>query len=350
VDRGRQLTFEDRQQTLDAVGDGDGVGAGLALNGQDDGAVAVVVVVEPRGRLVVFHAVDDVAQLLQAHRGAAAIGHHHRPVLRGVHQLAAGHEGKGALRADDRSGGQIDVPVPQRGFDFIQPDLVGGQRVRVHLHVNRVFLRAQHLHLRHTTDGRDALRNAGFRVFIECPQRECFRSQREVQDGLVRRVHLGEGGRSRHVGRQQARALRDRRLHVHGCPIQLPAQVEFEGDLGRALGVGRAHRVEPGDQRKLVLERGRDRRSHRLGTRARQAGGHQQRREIDVRQVADRKAAVGDGAKQSDRAHQKAGRNRPLDKCPGDVHLSISRRDRGLDDPNGVCAAPATAPILPPFR
>jgi len=48
---------------LTPLGDLDGVGTGLALDGQDDGAAAAVVGVEPGGRLVVFDAVDDAAQL-----------------------------------------------------------------------------------------------------------------------------------------------------------------------------------------------------------------------------------------------------------------------------------------------
>ena len=77
---GGSSVAEDRQQVLDAVGDFDGVGAGLALNRENDRAAAALVRVEPRRRLVVFHAVDDVAQFFQAHRRAAAVRHHDRPI------------------------------------------------------------------------------------------------------------------------------------------------------------------------------------------------------------------------------------------------------------------------------
>ena len=60
-----------------------------------------VVGVEPGRGLVVLDAVDDVAELLQAHRRAVAVGDDQRPVLRGVHQLSAGLQREGALRADD---------------------------------------------------------------------------------------------------------------------------------------------------------------------------------------------------------------------------------------------------------
>ena len=64
------------QKVLDGVDHLDGVGAGLALDGQDDGRP----VVEPGGDLVVLDAVDDLAQILQAHRRAVAVGHDERPV------------------------------------------------------------------------------------------------------------------------------------------------------------------------------------------------------------------------------------------------------------------------------
>ena len=62
---------------------------------------AALLGVEPGSGFVVFHAVDHVAELLQAHGRAVAIGDDQRPVLRGAHQLSGGLQGEGALRPDD---------------------------------------------------------------------------------------------------------------------------------------------------------------------------------------------------------------------------------------------------------
>ena len=116
VDRGRQLLAELRAGALEhAVHHLDGVGAGLPLDGQHDRAL----VVEPAGDLVVLHAVDDAAELLQAHRRAVAIGDDHRAVGRRVDELAGGLHGEGLVRAVQRAGGQVDVgaarpPSPPR--------------------------------------------------------------------------------------------------------------------------------------------------------------------------------------------------------------------------------------------
>ena len=68
VDGGRQLRFENRQELLDAVGHLDSVGSWLALDGENDGSLAAAGAVKPRRRFIVFHAVDDVAELIEANR------------------------------------------------------------------------------------------------------------------------------------------------------------------------------------------------------------------------------------------------------------------------------------------
>ena len=48
--------------------------------------------------------------------------------------------------------GRFTFQFLQRRFHFIDAHLVRGHRVRIHLHVDGVFLLAQHLHLRHAAD------------------------------------------------------------------------------------------------------------------------------------------------------------------------------------------------------
>src|SRR5205823_6719862 len=122
--------------------------------------------------------------------------------------------------------------------------------------------------------------------------------------------------------RQQTRGLRDGRLHVDRRAVEAAVQIELERDLRRAERVHRRHRLESRDHRELVLERRRDRCAHRLGTRARQLRGDEQRREVDVRQVAHRQRSIGNESEQRDRRHQQAGRNRTFDEPFGDIHVT----------------------------
>ena len=220
--------------------------------------------------------------------------------------------------------GVFDVPVAQRRLDFVDADLPRRQRMRIELRVHGILLAAEHLHLRDAADHRDALSDARFRALVQRPRRHRRRRDDEVENRLVGRVHLREGRRRRHALRQQTRRLRDRRLHVHGRAVEAAVQVELERDLRRPERVDRGHRLEAGDHRELVLERRRDRRAHRFRARARQLRGDEQRREVDVRQIADRQRAIRDQTEQRDRRHQQAGRDRTFDEAFRDIHTSPS--------------------------
>ena len=149
VDRSRDFVAESLDQIPHRIDDVDGVGAGLPLDAENDGALRLLRRVEPGCGLIVLNAVDHVAQFFQAHRRPVAIGHDQRPVLRGGHQLPGGLQRESALRPDDGACRQIDVPVLESRLDFIDADLPRSEQVRIHLHVHGVFLRAQYLHLRH---------------------------------------------------------------------------------------------------------------------------------------------------------------------------------------------------------
>ncbi len=169
--RCRNLRLERGQQAFHGVGHRDRVGPGLALDAENDRALGSVLGVEPGRGLVVLDAVDHVAKLVQSHRRAIAVRDNQGPVLRRAHQLTGGLQSEGALGSDDAAGRQVDVPARKRGLDFIDTDLPRGKQVRIHLHVNRVLLRAEHLHLGDPADHRNALCDARFCVLVQSPQR-----------------------------------------------------------------------------------------------------------------------------------------------------------------------------------
>ena len=70
LDRGRHLGAERRQPLAHRVDHRDGVGVGLALDREHDGAL----VVEPARDLVVLDAVEDAGDLVELHRHAVAVG------------------------------------------------------------------------------------------------------------------------------------------------------------------------------------------------------------------------------------------------------------------------------------
>ena len=164
-------------------------------------------------------------------------------------------------------------------------------------------------------DHRNALRDPGFGVLVERPQRQRRRGEREIEDRLIGRIDLGEGGRRGHALRQQARGLRDGRLHVHGGAVEVAAEVELQRDLGDAERVrSRSSSSSPAIIENLF--------SSGVATAAAIVSGLAPGRlavtsrvgQIHVGQVADRQLAVGDRAEQGDRRHQQAGGDGPLDE------------------------------------
>ena len=108
--------------------------------------------------------------------------------------------------------------------------------------------------------------------------------------------------------------MRDRRLHIlRGC-IDVPAEIELQGDLRIAERAGGADCVQTGDRGKLSLERSGNRRSHRFRTRARQLRGNLDGWVIDVREVTYRQRAVTDKAEQHDAGHDERRGDRALNK------------------------------------
>ena len=77
IDAGR-LASSCGSIALDALDDADGVGAGLALDVENDGRGLV----HPGGLLGVLHAVDDVGDVVQKDRRAVAVGDRRRSCIR----------------------------------------------------------------------------------------------------------------------------------------------------------------------------------------------------------------------------------------------------------------------------
>ena len=99
-----------RQELIDAVDDGDDVGAGLALDVDDDGGLAV----HPGGLLRVFGGVDDGGDVGGADGGAVAIGDDDGQVVGAGEKLVVGVDGVGLARAVERALGLVDVGGGER--------------------------------------------------------------------------------------------------------------------------------------------------------------------------------------------------------------------------------------------
>src|SRR4029077_6594156 len=114
-DGGRQPGQDLRQQRLDAVDDLDDVGAGLALDAEDDRRRGI----GPGAELGVFRAVDDGGDVGKPHRAAVAVGDDQIAVLIGAAELVVGVDGRGLRRAVEIALRRIDILVADRGANVV---------------------------------------------------------------------------------------------------------------------------------------------------------------------------------------------------------------------------------------
>jgi len=122
MDGGRELGTEIGEEGFDGVDDGDGIGAWLFLDGENDASG----IAEPAGDFIIFDVVDDAGDLVEADGGAMAIGDDELAVVVGVEELACGLDGDGLMGAGECSGGEIDISVLDGLGDFVDSEVVGG--------------------------------------------------------------------------------------------------------------------------------------------------------------------------------------------------------------------------------
>ena len=108
---------------MDAVDDGDDVGAGLALNIDDDGRLTV----HPGGLLRVLSGIDHVGDVGGADRRAVAISDDDREVVGAGEQLVVGVDGVGLAAAVQRALGLVDVGGGEGGAEVFKAEVVGGK-------------------------------------------------------------------------------------------------------------------------------------------------------------------------------------------------------------------------------
>ena len=198
------------QRLLDGGDGGDDVGAGLALDVEHDGGLAVV----PAGDAVVLDAADHAADVGQAHRGAVLVGDDERAVGVGREQLVVGADGVGLARAVEAALGAVDVGGGDGGAHVLEREAVGGDARRVDADADGGAQPAL------DGDFADAVDLAELRLqqrvggVADPVDRDAVGGERQREDRRVGRVHLRVDRRVGQGGRQRAGGGVDRGLHV----------------------------------------------------------------------------------------------------------------------------------------
>ena len=122
-----------RQLVLDALHRLDHIGAGLALDVDDDRRHALVEAAD----LVVLQAVDDVGHVAEQDRRAVAIGDDDVAIGVGRGDLVVGRDGVGLVRAVERALGPGDIGGDDDVAQVLQRDAVIGEPRQIGLDADR---------------------------------------------------------------------------------------------------------------------------------------------------------------------------------------------------------------------
>ncbi len=310
---GRQAGLQLRQQLLDAVHHGDDVGAGLALDVDDDRGLAV----HPGGLLGVLGGIDDGGHVGGAHRGPVAIGHDDRLVIGAGKQLVVGADGVRLAGAVERALGLVHVGGGDGRAQIFQAQVVGGQLRGIGLDAHRGLLSAGNGNQSHAGDLGDLLRQVGVGSVFDLVQRQRVGVERQGHDGRVGGVDLAVDGRIGQIGGQKAVGRVDGRLHLLLGHVDVFVQVELQGDDGAAAGADRGHLLKPRHLAELAFQRRGDGGSHHLRSAAGVKGEHLDDGVVHLRQGGDRQLLIAHKAGQQNGRHQQRGGYRAQNEGPG---------------------------------
>ena len=313
------------QQRLHAVDDADDVGAGLALNVDDDGRLdvglrggnvdsrAVVLllrvrglcgIAHPRGLVEIFGGVDDLGDVLEADGRVVAVGDDDVVVVIGGHQLVVVADGVRLTRAIERALGLVDVGGADGGADVLERETIAGQLRGVGLDAYGGLLTAGDGDQTDAGELRDLLREHGVGEVFNLLQRNGVRGEREREDRRVGRVDLGVDGRVGQVLRKEGVGGVDGGLHVLLGDVDGLLEAELERDDGAATGGDGGHLLKAGDLAELALERTGDRLRHHVGAGAGVVGLDLDDGVVDLRQRGDRQFQPRDKARKQNGHHQ----------------------------------------------
>src|SRR6266852_3081327 len=138
LDGGRDRGLQHRHHRLDPTHGLDGVGAGLALDRQDDRPLLVV----PAGDQLILSRADGAADIAYADRRPVAIGDDQVGVLVGLEQLIVGIERVGLARAVERSFRQVDIGLAEHRAHILKVDATSRQRLWIDLYADGRLLLA----------------------------------------------------------------------------------------------------------------------------------------------------------------------------------------------------------------
>ena len=305
-----------RHNRLDFVHSGNNIGARRSKHEQGDAGNAVDIAVVPE----ILYAIGDLRDIAQTNWSAVRICDDQWGVFVGSHQLICRRDNPAVSLVLQQAFWRIGIRRLQSEPYLRQPDMIMSQRHRIQVHADGWFGPAADIHLAHTVHLGNLLRENRVGNVVELGSRNRVRSERKDHDRRVGRVGLPPARQTREVGRKLTGSGINRCLHVAGCRIDVPVQIELNRNARRAELAGGRHFRHAGNPAEGTLQRSCNGRGHRLGACSGKPGKDSDSREIHLRKRCHWKEKIrGPACYQNRQAQQRCG-YRTLDKWPGNLH------------------------------
>jgi hypothetical protein len=288
----------------------DDIGARLALDVDDHGGLVLV----PAADLAVLQPVDDVGDVAQQDRRAAAVCDDQPTIGLDAGDLVVGGDGVGLLGAVERPLGAGDVGGHDGGAQVFEGDAVGGEPRQVRLDADRRLEAALHRDVADAGHLAEPLREQRVGEVAHLPQRDRRRRQRQRQHRRIGGIHLGIDRRIGKIARQRRSGGVDGGLHVLAGGVDVAGKVELQCDLAHPIRTRRRHARQRGDLAELALQRRGDERRDRLGVGARKLGRHLDGRKVHLGQRRNGQQPVAEDAAEHHRDAEQRRGDRPDDE------------------------------------
>src|ERR1700681_959725 len=251
LDGRRDRSLEHRHHRFDLLYGLDDVGAGLALDRQEDRRLLV----EPGGNQLVLSRADGLADIAYADRRAIAIGDDQIGVVFRMEQLIVGIERVGLARAVERAFRKVDIGLAEYRAPIPQVDAASRQRLRIDLYADGRLLLTSDADEADSRYLRDLLQQNILCIGVDGGQWQAVRGDSEHHDRRVGRIDFTDQRRIRHIFGQVGGRSVDRRQCVGDRAIDRAVQIELQGDLDITERARRRHLGEARDLTELQLER-----------------------------------------------------------------------------------------------
>ena len=213
----------------------------------------------------------------------------------------------------------VGVRRVHRRPHLVQADPVLVERRRIQLDAHGGQRAAAHRHLAYALDLRELLGEYGRGGVVHAPAIERVGRERQDHDRRVGGIDLAVDRVVGEPGRELAARRVDGGLHVARGAVDVPVELELEGDPRRAERGRGGDLRHARDAPERALERRRDGGRHGLGTRAGQLHLHRDRREIHLRQRRHGEQLESHHPRERQPYREERGGDRAPDERLGDV-------------------------------